>query len=85
MSPDERELLIKTAQALGSMSQLLASGAGLHEFGELFAKINQGIAPLVERLTGCTCHSVETNLPHLKGMMALSQECPKHAFTPLTP
>jgi hypothetical protein len=52
MTPDERELLIKTAQALGSMSQLLASGCGPHEFGELFAKINQGIAPLVQKLTG---------------------------------
>ena len=50
MTPEERELLIKTAQALGAMSQLLASGCGLHEFGELLAKINQGIGPLVERL-----------------------------------
>lgn len=51
MTEDERQLLIKTAQALGSLSQLLAAGCGLHEFGELFQKINQGIRPLVEKLS----------------------------------
>lgn len=50
MTEDERALLLKTAQALGSMSQLLASGCGIHEFGELFAKIQEGIAPLVLKL-----------------------------------
>ena len=50
MTEEERQLLIKVAQALGSMSQLLASGCGLHEFGELFQKIEQGIRPLVMKL-----------------------------------
>lgn len=84
MTNDERALLIKTAQALGSMSQLLASGAGLHEFGELFTKVEQGIRPLVERLhEGCTCKPVETNITHLRGMIALDPNCPRHRSVPL--
>jgi len=52
MTDDERALLIKTAQALGSMSQLLASGhAGVNEFQALSKQINELIRPLVERLT----------------------------------
>jgi hypothetical protein len=78
---DERALLIKTAQALGSISHLLASGCGLHEFGELFAKINQDIAPLVDRLSGCTCKPVATNLPHLAHMISTNQCCPLHGTT----
>jgi hypothetical protein len=50
MTEDERQLLLKVAQALGSMSRLLASGCGLHEFGELFQMVHQEIKPLVERL-----------------------------------
>lgn len=51
MTEDERQLLLKVAKALGAMSHLLASGCGLHEFSELFTKIQQDIRPLVEKLS----------------------------------
>lgn len=52
MNDDERALLIKTAQALGSMSQILATGADPRELEALSRQIDHLIRPLVERLTG---------------------------------
>lgn len=51
MTEDERALLIKTAQALGSLSKLLSDGCGLYEFGVLAQQIDRSIAPLVRKLT----------------------------------
>ena len=78
MTDDERALLIKTAQALGSLTQLCASGAGMHDFNDLLGRINRSIAPLVDKLSGCTCQPVSTNLPHLSHLATLNQGCPLH-------
>jgi len=52
MTEDERALLIKTAQALGSLSHILATGADPRELEAFGRQVDQVLRPLVLKLTG---------------------------------
>ena len=60
MTPEERELLIETAKAVGSLSELCRKGANWAEFGALCQAIRERVDPIVHRLTSKTSVSTQS-------------------------